>query len=87
MGRNKDSFKLICRDSGSLVQLEAVKFFDIDSLRSLLSEEYGEDMVDRIITNPREVNLKLDILFRPCVNDWNGRKCIQLSMIDYRISR
>lgn len=87
MGRNKDSFKLICRDSGSLVQLEAVRFFDIDSLRSLLSEEYGEDMVDGIMANPREVNLKLDILFRPTVNEWNGRKNIQLSIIDYRISR
>ncbi len=87
MGRNKDSFKLICRDSTSLVQLEAVKFFDIDSLRSLLSEEFGADMVDSIISNPREVNLKLDILFRPSVNEWNGRKSIQLSMIDYRLSK
>lgn len=86
MGKNKDSFKLICRDSGSLVQLEAVRFYDIDSLRSLLCEEYGENMVDSIIANPREVNLKLDILFRPSVNEWNGRKSIQLSVIDYRIS-
>lgn len=87
MGKNKDSFKLICRDSGSLVQLEAVRFFDIDSLRNLLCEEYGENMVESIITNPREVNLKLDILFRPTVNEWNGRKNVQLSIIDYRISR
>ena len=87
MGRNKDSFKLICRDSDSLVQLEAVRFFDIDSLRNLLCEEYGENMVESIIINPREVNLKLDILFRPTVNEWNGRKNIQLSIIDYRISR
>lgn len=85
MGKNKDSFKLICRDPGSLVQLEAVRFFDVDSLRSLLSEEYGDDMVDTIIANPREVNLKLDILFRPTINEWNGRKSVQLSIIDYRL--
>jgi single-stranded-DNA-specific exonuclease len=86
MGQKKDSFKLMCRDSKSGVTLQAVKFFEVDLLRNLIGEAFGEDRVDDIIENPKSVSLRMDLLFKPSINEWNNVKNLQLGIVDYRIS-
>lgn len=87
MGKNKDSIRFNCSDSATLMPIQAVKFYDIDNLRSMLEDEYTAERVDEIIMDPRSVNLKMDMVFKPSINEWNNVKSIQLVLQDYRIAR
>jgi single-stranded-DNA-specific exonuclease len=85
MGQKQEHVKFSCRDAGANLSIQGVKFYEADLLKNLLSDIYGEDRVELIIQNPGTVNLKIDLLFKPSVNEWNNVKTIQMQIIDYRI--
>lgn len=85
MGQKQEHVKFSCRDAGANLNIQGVKFYEADLLKNLLSDIYGEDRVELIIQNPGIVNLKIDLLFKPSVNEWNNVKTIQMQIIDYRI--
>lgn len=87
MGQNRDHVKFSCKSDRSNVVLPAVCFYQADRLREILSVEYGETSVEAIIQNPLSVGLKMDLLFKPTINEWNNTKSIQMQLVDYRISK
>lgn len=85
MGQKQEHLKLSCRDVVNNLIIQGVKFYEADVFKTMLSDIYGEDRVEMIIESPRTVNLKMDLLFKPSVNEWNNVKTIQIQIIDYRI--
>lgn len=85
MGQKQEHLKLSCRDVINNLIIQGVKFYEADVFKNMLSDIYGEDRVEMIIESPRTVNLKMDLLFKPSVNEWNNVKTIQIQIIDYRI--
>lgn len=85
MGQKQEHLKLSCRDVISNLTIQGVKFYEGDIFKRLLSDLYGEERVEMIFQNPEMVNLKIDLLFKPSVNEWNNTKTIQMQIIDYKI--
>lgn len=85
MGKNQEHLKLFCRDASSNLIIQGVKFYEADLFKDMLSNIYGEDRVEMLVQNPGTVNLKMDLLFKPSVNEWNNVKTIQMQILDYRI--
>lgn len=85
MGQKQEHLKLSCRDTVNNLSIQGIKFSEADLFKTLLSGIYGEDRVELIIQNPGTVNLKMDLLFKPSVNEWNNVKTMQLQIVDYKI--
>jgi single-stranded-DNA-specific exonuclease len=86
MGQNQEHFRLFCRDPKTNTSIQAVSFYETDCLKKLFEECYGEDRVNMAIQNPSSFSLKMDLLFKPAINEWNNNKTIQMQLVDYRIS-
>lgn len=87
MGQGSEHVRLTCRDSKSSTVLSAVGFHCADKLKDIIAETYGCDEVEEVVQNPRAVNLMMDLLFKPSVNEWNNTKTVQMQLMDYRICR
>lgn len=85
MGQKQEHLKLSCRDTASNLCIQGIKFYEADMFREQLSNLYGEDRIELIVQNPSSVNLKMDLLIKPSVNEWNNVKTIQMHIIDYKI--
>ncbi len=85
MGQKQEHLKLSCRDTLNNLSIQGVKFYEADLFKVLLSDIYGEERVELIVQNPGTVNLKMDLLFKPSVNEWNNVKTMQLQIVDYKI--
>ncbi|EYE88568.1 recombination protein RecJ [Fervidicella metallireducens AeB] len=85
IGKNKDMFKFLCKQSGVETSMTAVKFSEADMLITNL-KEYVEDIpLEEVMRNPMEINLKMDIVFKPSINEWNNNISVQMLINDYRI--
>lgn len=85
IGKNKDMFKFLCTQVGAEISMPAVKFSEADRLITNL-KEYKKDMsLEEIMNNPKEINLKMDIIFKPSINEWNNNISLQMLINDYRI--
>lgn len=91
MGKEKNVLKLMVRTPDSYISMEAVAFNAVDKFVNLLKEnfskEYGElkpFKTYNIIEVPD--NLKIDLVFSPQFNEFNGNKNINLKIIDFRIN-
>ena len=87
MGKNKEHVKLMCRGSNSTIALPAVCFGQAEMMRATIAEYYGHNRVEEIIDNSKLVNLKMDLVFKPAINEWKNTKTIQIQLLDYRISK
>lgn len=87
MGQKQEHLRISCRDAVNNLIIQGVKFYEADIFKGQLADIYGEDSVEMIVHNPGTVNLKMDLLFKPSVNEWNNVKSIQMQIIDYRICK
>jgi single-stranded-DNA-specific exonuclease len=86
MGQNRDHVKFICKSKSSSVGVTAVCFSQIGRLREALADKYGEDSIELVLQNPLSFGLRMDLLFKPIINEWNNSKSIQMQLVDFRIS-
>lgn len=87
MGQKQEHVRLSCRDAMNNLIIQGVKFHEGDIFKSLIADLYGEDRALMVLDNPGMVNLKMDLLFKPTVNEWNNTKTIQMQIIDYKICK
>lgn len=59
----------------------------MDEFKRDLENIYEDENVENIITNPLMAGLKLDLIYYPMINEYNGNVYTQLRIIDYRINR
>lgn len=70
--------------SGKIIS--GVMFNSFEEFKIILSERFGEDFADKLIDNGI-FDERLDIVYCPEINSYNGYVNIQLKIIDFRLSK
>ena len=81
LGSNYRIIKSTLSKNGKFVT--AVYFGDIEQWEEYLTEKFGEDEVQRAF-NGQDNDITLDITYRPSINEFRGRKSLQIIIEDYR---
>lgn len=83
IGKDSNVIKFLLRVPNSMRRIEALCFGKVNELMEMLNENYGDRYLD-VMDKPSE--LKLDIIFTPFLNEYNGSTSIQLRISSFRIS-
>ncbi|WP_461613089.1 single-stranded-DNA-specific exonuclease RecJ [Clostridium sp. Marseille-QA1073] len=83
LGEKKNTLKFRCRISGTNRYIDAICFNKVEEFIEMLKNEYGESY-EYMLENPQ--GLKMDIVFLPSINDYNGNVSIQLKINSFKIS-
>lgn len=83
IGKDNNVIKFVLRIPNSVRRIEALSFGKVNEFTEMLSEKYGDDYLE-IMDRPNE--LRLDIIFTPFINEYNGSTSIQLKISSFRIS-
>ncbi len=83
LGEKKSTLKFRCRISGSNRYIDAICFNKVEEFIEMLKNEYGESY-EYMLENPQ--GLKMDMVFSPSINDYNGNVSIQLKINNFKIS-
>lgn len=81
MGKEKQHVKLVVVGKEG-TQVDAVAFFRADEFDDYISETYGAEELKKMQRGGSEVRLSL--AYQPQINEWNGVRSIQLSIVDWR---
>ncbi len=82
IGKNQNTLKLTCIIHNNS-KIDAICFNRVEDFKELLKERY-ENNYEKVLINP--LGLKLDIIFYPMINDFNGTRKLQLRIKDFRLS-
>jgi single-stranded-DNA-specific exonuclease len=85
IGKNKDILKFFCRPNGSFEKIEAICFDGGERFKAMILETYGEMKLQQIMNN-NPIDLKMDLIFSPSINEYNGNVNLQLIVKDFRFS-
>lgn len=85
IGKDKNILKFFCRPNGSFEKLDAICFDGGEKFREMISETYGEEKLSHILNN-NPMDLKMDLIFSPSINEYNGNVNLQLVVKDFRLS-
>lgn len=83
LGEKKSTLKFRCRISGTNRYIDAICFNKVEEFIEMLKNEYGESY-EYMLENPQ--GLKMDMVFSPSINDYNGNVSIQLKINNFKIS-
>ncbi|KRU25316.1 single-stranded-DNA-specific exonuclease RecJ [Clostridium sporogenes] len=86
LGKDQNTLKLTCRVEDTNKRIHAIAFGKVDEFKRDLENIYEDENVENIITNPLMAGLKLDLIYYPMINEYNGNVYTQLRIIDYRIN-
>ncbi|RHW65177.1 single-stranded-DNA-specific exonuclease RecJ [Clostridium botulinum] len=86
LGKDQNTLKLTCRVEDTNKRIDAIAFGKVDEFKRDLEDIYEDENVENIITNPLMAGLKLDLIYYPMINEYNGNVYTQLRIIDYRIN-
>lgn len=84
LGVNRNALKLILLNNKGIT-MEGLIFGDITSFEREVSQLYGEDELKKLY---RGINnkIKIDILYYPSINEYNGNTNLQLIIKSYRLN-
>ncbi|MCY6356688.1 single-stranded-DNA-specific exonuclease RecJ [Clostridium sp. ZS2-4] len=82
LGKNQNTLKLTCIIRNNR-KIDAICFNRVEEFKEMLKEKYGNNY-EKVLINP--LGLKLDLIFYPMINDFNGTQKIQLRIKDFRLS-
>ncbi|MBW9169967.1 single-stranded-DNA-specific exonuclease RecJ [Clostridium estertheticum] len=83
LGKSANTIKIKCVIPGLNKTIDGIFFNRVDEFIEMLKDRYGEEHMN-YITNPR--GLKLDLIYSPQINEYNGRKSIQLKILEFQLS-
>lgn len=81
LGKNKNVLKLLLKN-GSGFQIEAMYFGDISRFFEELVSKYGEARKERLLAG-RDCEVSLSAVYYPTVNEYMGRKTLQIQIQNY----
>lgn len=84
IGKEKNILKLFVRPRGSMEKIDAISFDGADKFREIIEEAYGEDKYKEMVSGA-PTNIKMDFIFSPSINEYNGRSTLQLVVKDFRL--
>ena len=82
LGKHQNVLKLEVMDEDHTI-MEAVFFGEMESFFSCLSEKYGPDAREQLLSG-RGQDLFMDVTYYPGVNEYMGKKTLQITILDYR---
>ncbi|MCY6959401.1 single-stranded-DNA-specific exonuclease RecJ [Clostridium brassicae] len=82
LGKNQNTLKLICSVNNNR-NIDAICFNRVEEFKEILKIKYGKQY-QKIIMNPN--GIKMDLIFSPMINEFNGNKKEQLRIKDFRLS-
>jgi single-stranded-DNA-specific exonuclease len=83
LGKNANTLKIKCVMPGANKTIDAICFNRVEEFTEMLKDRYGQDHMS-YLTSPR--GMRLDLIFSPQVNEYNGRKSIQLKILEFKHS-
>ncbi|MCB2359409.1 single-stranded-DNA-specific exonuclease RecJ [Clostridium estertheticum] len=83
LGKSANTIKIKCVIPGLNKTIDGIFFNRVDEFIEMLEDRYGEEHMN-YLTNPR--GLKLDLIYSPQINEYNGRKSIQLKILEFKLS-
>lgn len=86
IGKEKNILKLYCRPEGSFEKFDAICFDGAENFASMIRDAYGEERLMDILDNS-PANLKMDLIFSPSINEYNGNTNLQLIVKDFRLAK
>lgn len=84
LGKNANTLKIKCLMPGLNKTIDGICFNRVDEFIEILKDRYGEDHMS-YLRSPR--GMKLDMVFSPGVNEYNGSKSIQLKILEFKLSK
>lgn len=85
LGKDRNTLKLRLRDKQGYT-VDAIGFRMVDSFGQFIEEEFGKAQKELLFSN-RANNMRIDLIFYPDINEYNGTTSIQLKILDYRRSK
>ncbi len=84
LGANRNVLKMVL-ENGNKKTIEGIFFGDIITFENIITEKYGNRELEKIYKGI-ENNIKIDILFYPSINEYNGNTNLQVIIQNYRIN-
>ncbi|MGL4731957.1 MAG: single-stranded-DNA-specific exonuclease RecJ [Clostridium sp.] len=82
LGENKNTLKLKCRINGTNKYVDGICFNKVEEFIEKLKDAYGESY-EYMLENP--FGIKMDLIFMPSINEYNGNVSIQLKINNFKI--
>ncbi|MGH4121163.1 single-stranded-DNA-specific exonuclease RecJ [Clostridium sp.] len=82
LGKKANTLKIKFIMPGENKTIDGICFNRVDEFIEMLSDTYGQDHMN-YLKNPR--GMKLDLIYSPQINEYNGRTSIQLKIIEFKI--
>ncbi|MFT5873584.1 MAG: single-stranded-DNA-specific exonuclease [Clostridium sp.] len=83
LGQNANTLKIKFLMSGVNKGIDGICFNRVEEFTEMLKDRYGENHMS-YLANPR--GMKLNLIFSPQINEYNGRKSIQLKILEFKLS-
>jgi single-stranded-DNA-specific exonuclease len=83
VGANKNVLRLKIMDEKSGI-MDGIKFNETGEFEDLIREKYGEEEAKKLFAS-RSKKVKINIVYYPTINEFNGRRSIQINIEDYCI--
>lgn len=81
LGKNQNTLKLTCIINNK-EKIEAISFNKVNEFKEMIKSKIA---FEKILVNC--CDLKLDLIFYPIINEFNGNKIVQLRIKDFRLSQ
>lgn len=81
VGANKNVLRLKIMDERSGI-MDGIKFGETGEFEDLIREKYGEEEAKKLFAS-RSKKVKINIVYYPTINEFNGRRSIQINIEDY----
>ncbi len=81
VGANKNVLRLKIMDERSGI-MDGIKFGETGEFEALIREKYGEEEAKKLFAS-RSKKVKINIVYYPTVNEFNGRRSIQINIEDF----
>lgn len=82
LGKHKNVLKMTVYN-GTGAAMEAMYFGDVEEFLSHLSEKFGREQVDGLLFG-HGGNITLSVTYYPTINEFRGRRTIQIVIQNYR---
>jgi len=83
LGKNANTLKIKFLMPGLNKWIDGICFNRVEEFIEMLKDRYGDEHMS-YLHSPRE--MKLDLIFSPQINEYNGRKSIQLKILEFKLS-
>jgi len=89
LGKSANTIKIKCLITGTnktnngIKTIDGIFFNRVDEFMEMLKHFYGENYMS-YVESPR--GMKLDLIFAPQVNEYNGNKSLQLKIVEFKLS-